>query len=431
MSGPKVPPENIARKDYVSAAEAMKLLNIRKQTLYAYVSRGWIRSMPQPGKKDRLYMRDDLQRLIIRSRARSGDGAVAASTMNWGEPIIPTSITEITADGPRYRGKLAADLVRMRVPFESVAELLWTGLWHEEPLDWHAAKMSAETKKLAESIDGLNTSDQIIELFALVTLHLGVGRGTVADRIRNGRTVDAAREIIHTLVGCCGLASETNRYVPMQRGDSVADGLMRAMAIQDTSQNRLAVEAILTLLADHELSPGAFTARIAASSGGTLHSCIAAALCASSGLEIGRLYTRIDDFLKGGTRAVLVQKAVQMQERGLAVPGFAHPLYPQGDPRATLLLEIARQRTDGSRWLSAVFGFLEEMRERFSLLPRQELGVVVLARELGLTRMAPGALFVLARTAGWVAHVQEQRLTGGLLRPRAKFTGMSQLPPSA
>jgi hypothetical protein len=60
----------------------------------------------------------------MRSLARSGHGPVAASAMNWGEPIFPTSITEITEQGPRYRGHLAADLVRSGASFESVAELL-------------------------------------------------------------------------------------------------------------------------------------------------------------------------------------------------------------------------------------------------------------------------------------------------------------------
>ncbi|RZJ10182.1 MAG: citrate synthase, partial [Haliea sp.] len=71
---------------------------MRPQTLYAYVSRGWIRSVAQPGQKDKLYSRDDVDRVSKRSAARSGHGAVAASAMNWGEPILPTSITEITPD---------------------------------------------------------------------------------------------------------------------------------------------------------------------------------------------------------------------------------------------------------------------------------------------------------------------------------------------
>jgi citrate synthase len=93
----------------------------------------------QQGQKDKLYLRDDLTRVGMRSLARSGHGAVAASAMNWGEPIFPTSITEITEQGPRYRGHLAADLVRSGASFEAVAELLWTGELNTRAKAWPCA----------------------------------------------------------------------------------------------------------------------------------------------------------------------------------------------------------------------------------------------------------------------------------------------------
>src|SRR5690606_135948 len=71
------------QSDYLTAPEALELLGVRRQTLYAYVSKGWIRSVPQEGSKSRLYPREDLEMLKRRSRARSGHGPVAASAMNW------------------------------------------------------------------------------------------------------------------------------------------------------------------------------------------------------------------------------------------------------------------------------------------------------------------------------------------------------------
>jgi citrate synthase len=417
------------RTGYACAAVAMTLLDVRLQTLYAYVSRGWIRSLPQPGRKDRLYLREDIDRMLARSRAKSGQGAIAAAAMRYrGDPIIPTSITEITPEGPRYRGRLVLDLVRCRAPFEAVAEWLWTGLWHEEAQpQWTTVKLTSELRGLIRSLPPLQGSGQIIELLALVTLHLGLSRATSDDCIRSGQTLDDARQIIQTLVGFCGFASSKREYVQMQIGQSVLDGLLRSLGIPLKPENSEAVGAILTVLADHELSPGTLAARVAASSGCTLHNCIAAALCSSSGLEIGKLYSRIDEFLEGAeTKTGLVEKAQRLREQAMVMPGFVHPMYPQGGPRASMLLEIARRRPDPTQRLAAIFGFLDDMRSRFNLLPRQEFAVVVLTRDMGLSAVAPGALFALARTVGWVAHVQEQRLYGGLLRPRAKFVGTSQ-----
>ena len=59
-------PDKPLRRDYASATEAMQILKVKPQTLYAYVSRGWIHSVAQKGLKDKLYLRDDLPRVGMR-----------------------------------------------------------------------------------------------------------------------------------------------------------------------------------------------------------------------------------------------------------------------------------------------------------------------------------------------------------------------------
>ena len=92
-----------AAKQYLTASEATELLGVRAQTLYAYVSKGLIRSVKQMGTRQRLYLTSDVWRVQARSLARSGHGAVAGAALQWGEPVVPTAITEITPQGPRYR----------------------------------------------------------------------------------------------------------------------------------------------------------------------------------------------------------------------------------------------------------------------------------------------------------------------------------------
>ncbi|CAN5577241.1 citrate synthase family protein [soil metagenome] len=409
-------------RDYMSAVEAMGVLQVRAQTLYAYVSRGLIRSVVQPGHKAKLYLRDDVLRVGSRSAARSGHGAVAASAMNWGEPIIGSLITEITPAGPHYRSHAAPDLASSGVGFEAVAELLWTGSLGDAKTVWPITRSSADLMRLGRRLFAGAPGGNLLESFAMVVLLLGIERGSIEDRVRQGKTLVAARQIMQTIVGCCGFAGPAGGYVPMQRGDTVARGLMRALSIDATADNTLAFEAILILMADHELSPGTLSARVVASGGGTLHSCLAAALCTSSGVEVGRVYDRVADLLgKARSASVLSRRANAMLQQGLAVPGFNHPLYPKGDPRAVQLLGIARRRPDQTAESRAVFGFIDEMRATAGLTPRQELAIVLLMRTMGLSAPVPTAVFALARMAGWVAHVLEQRERGTLLRPRARF----------
>ena len=403
------------------AREAMEVLGVRQQTLYAYVSRGWIRSLAQPGHKRRLYLREDVRRVAARSAARAGHGAVAANAMDWGEPIIGSAITEITPEGPRYRGHLASALVDAGVGFEAVSELLWTATLPATPQVWRGGFANARMPRIVQQLATSATPGNLLECFAMVVLQLGMERGSVAQRLRQGHAQEAAHQIIRTLTGCCGITRGAG-YVPMRRGDTIVQGLVRALGVAPTAPHCAALEAMLILMADHELSPGTLSARVVASGGGSLHSCVASALCTISGVEIGRMYERVELLLgRATTTGVMLQRAQRLMVAGQAPPGFHHPLYPHGDPRAAQLLAFAAQHLPQTAQSRAVFRFIAAMHEATGLLPRQEMALVVLARMMALPPQMPMAVFALARTAGWAAHVLEQRTQGSLLRPRARF----------
>src|SRR5687767_11211200 len=113
--------------EWLPAPQALALLGVKRKTLYAYVSRGLVRSVPSPGTRTRLYARDDLARLRSRHDARAGHGPLAASALRWGEPVLESAITDIRSDGPAFRGRSAVALAEGGASFEAVATLLWTG----------------------------------------------------------------------------------------------------------------------------------------------------------------------------------------------------------------------------------------------------------------------------------------------------------------
>jgi len=408
--------------DYATAEEAISLLKVRAETLYTYVSRGLIRSIPQPGLKTKLYLKEDLERLRARSTARNGHGPSAASAMNWGEPIIPTSITEITADGPKYRGKNVIELAQSGASFETVADLLWTGISTESNSAWPATSNHQNIIALTELIE-TEISNEFLEVMASITLHLGLLGGSTSEGLPGENTIPAGREIIQILTGCFGYMTPKRRYIPLREGQSIAAGLIQALGLEDTAENHEIFQSILVILADHELSPGTFATRVAASSGCTLHSCIASAICTSSGGRIGRLYEQVDIFLaRNRTVKKMIESANLLQNRGVVVPGFNHPLYPRGDPRGRYLMDLLRRLRKGYKEIDRVCRFSEFMNAEHQSHPRHELAIVALTRSMSLPPQTPAALFVLSRIAGWVAHVQEQRLSSMLLRPRAKFS---------
>lgn len=100
------------------------------------------------------------------------------------------------------------------------------------------------------------------------------------------------------------------------------------------------------------------------------------------------------------------------------MPGFDHPLYPDGDPRAAALLAAFEAPP-----------LLAELRTATEtatgLAPNIDFALVTLARTLKLPPDAPFILFATARSAGWAAHAIEQLQTGRLIRPRARYVGVA------
>src|SRR2546426_4032280 len=112
---------------WMSASEASRLLGVTRATLYAYVSRGFIRSQAASGStRERMYSREDVERLRQRTEERRAPDKAAARALHWGMPILESSIALIDGSRLYYRGLDAATLARSR-SLEEVAALIWTG----------------------------------------------------------------------------------------------------------------------------------------------------------------------------------------------------------------------------------------------------------------------------------------------------------------
>ena len=131
---------------------------------------------------------------------------------------------------------------------------------------------------------------------------------------------------------------------------------------------------------------------------------------------------RAEEFILSQPAPQHMREMIAATHHGARLPGFGHALYPQGDPRAAALLAIARRLAPPH-----ALDHLQEMQEmalaEAGLQPSLELGLVAISLALGLPRRSAANLWAVARSVGWVAHVIEQRLSGGTIRPRARRAG--------
>jgi citrate synthase len=396
---------------YVSRQEAIRVLGVKPQTLYSYVSRGLVRRCVGNGGRSSAYNFQDIQRLKARSLARSGHGPAAANAIHWGEPVLSTAITKITEHGPVYGEHLATDLARRHHRFESVAEYLWTGAALSDDVIWCGAKHASLGRQLDE-ITRLHPNVHIRQLLTEVALLLGMEQTDAGGVHETTSDIEQARDLMQAMAGAFGFLGPGKRYAAPRLGDTIARVLARALGVQTNPDVTHALDGVLVVVADHEFTPATFAARIAASAGNDLYSCIAAALQVHFGSALGLRCDLLEQNLGA-------PQSPEMDRTATAVAlsrALDHPLYRNGDPRAEALVEIADRLASRSR-----------NRGFASVLPAEQRSLsmdhalVAVCQAVGAPRYAAGGLLAFGRMAGWIAHVFEQRREQFVIRPRAKF----------
>jgi citrate synthase len=184
------------------------------------------------------------------------------------------------------------------------------------------------------------------------------------------------------------------------------------------------LHAALVLYADHELNPSTFTARCVASAGATPYGVVTAGLSALQGSKHGGACERAEALLREAPNERVAHRAVSARlRRGESMPGFGHPLYPDGDPRGALLLTLVRERCRGSAEIGKAVALADAVLDLMGERPTVDFALVTLCRTLELPSQAPQALLAIGRTIGWIAHAIEQYEEERIIRPRARYTG--------
>lgn len=391
--------------DSLSAREAAESLGVSLPTLYAYVSRGLVRSTQQGAARERRYDASDVQALLERKAQRRDPARSARTALGWGSPVLESSITAIQDGRLYYRGHDVAVLAES-APFEQVASLLW-----DRPFDSPGPlPASARLASVAAQLEEVSPVERLSVLVPLAALD-----DVAALDTRPVALAQAGTRILRLMARWC---------VPDAPDFPVETPLARVLASGWGQRDARPLDAALVFAADHELNVSAFTARCVASAGASPYGAVSAGLSALQGPRHGGHCSRVEALLREVERPQRARDVLADRlRRGEHIPGFGQPLYPDGDPRGAALLGIARRARPSSPTLALADALVDAAATLLGEHPTIDFGLVALTRTLDLPPGSAIALFGLGRTAGWIAHVIEQVESGDLIRPRATYVG--------
>ncbi|MEU9893777.1 citrate synthase [Streptomyces phaeochromogenes] len=395
----------------ISTKQAAELLGVKPETVYAYVSRGQLSSRRSTGGRGSTFDTKEVEALARRNRREPAESSPAAGKLS-----VRTRITLIDKDRYYFRGVDATELAA-RHSYEEVAEWLWTGVLRPGATFTAPEASVAVARRAVDALPEHTGPTDRLRVAAIAAATADPLRFDLSEQAVLG----TARTLIPTLVAALPPKSPDHRD-----GSSLAHRLWARLSGREADEASLrALDTALALLVDHDLAASTLAVRVAASARAHAYAAVSAGLGVLEGplhgAASGLAHRMLLDVLDRGTAAPVVADELRAGRR---VPGLGHRIYPGEDPRARVLFGLLEDVPRAAPALAAARDIVDTTARHVPLHANVDLALAVLTASSGMHASAGEAIFAVARTAGWIAHVLEEYDEAPLrMRPSGHYVG--------
>lgn len=342
-----------------------------------------------------------------------------------------------------YRGYPIEDLAQYSSFEETTYLLLYEKLPSEQELEDFTLSMRqcrALQQPIQDMIGHFPEAGSPMELMQSVISYLS---GSVEHRIQHSATCNCRRTLhqisqMTTVLATYQRFKEDKSYLEPRMDLSQGANFLYLLRDQEPSPEEGRIfDTCLLLHAEHGFNASTFTARVVASTYSTCYCCISAAIGSLAGFLHGganeRVMNMVDEIGAKKNIEPWLEKALEQHRK---VMGMGHRVYKTKDPRAIvmerMLKKLSQQKGD-----FGLYEFLKQLEESFHarmekkgkpVHPNVDFFSGAVYTLLGIPRYLFTPIFAAARSAGWLAHILEQRKDNRLFRPRALFVGPEPRP---
>lgn len=383
---------------WITTTEAAQRLGVKRATLYAYVSRGLLRSTRRPGRQESLFDRAEIDALAATSRASGAPQPVLRFRS------VASAVTSHVDGDLLYRGVPLAEFVAAHTVESGGAFVVGTPPDQVDPASQSADDLPPHGP--ARTRDDAATAAFLGSLPLERRLPAAVQALAAADPFVADLDPDRVRRTaLSTIAGAVRLLPAGGDPGPDRDLAATLVSALRGGGPAPAPDADL-MRVLLLCLLDHGLAASTVAARVAASARAGLHDCLAAAYAAMSGPLHGAAPIAAQALIADRRPAGETITAAVRRHGG--VPGFGHFLYPGGDPRTDVVFEALWRRRGTIRLRRRVEALAGVVADRSGALPNCDFASAAALHALGLPAESGEVVFQVARSYGVAAHVVEE-----------------------